>query len=52
MDSLKNKQRSNYIDVPKIGVASIRIANDNIQNNEFITLKDWNAIYRYIIGME
>lgn len=43
---------SNCIDVSKVGTIAIRIANDNIQNNDFITLKDWDSIYNYISKIE
>ena len=52
IDIFIDDKTSNCTDVSKIGVVAIRIANDNIQNNEFITLKNWNSIYRYIIEME
>lgn len=48
IDLFIDDKTSNCTDVSRIGVVAIRIANDNIQNNEFITLKDWNSIYRYI----
>ena len=48
IDIFIDDKTSNCIDVSKIGVVSIRIANDSIKNDKFITLKDWNSIYRYI----
>lgn len=52
IDVFIDDKTSNCIDVSKIGVIAIRIANNNIQNNEFITLKDWNSIYKYISKIE
>ena len=52
IDLFIDDKASNCIDVSNIGVDSIRIANDNISYDDFTTLKDWNAIYEYIIEME
>lgn len=43
---------SNCLDISNIGVTVIRIANDNINYDNFVTLKDWNLIYEYINEME
>lgn len=51
IDVFIDDKTSNCIDVSNIGAVAIRIANDNICYDDFITLKDWNAIYRYIIEM-
>ena len=51
IDIFIDDKTSNCTDVSNIGAVAIRIANDNICYNDFITLKDWNAIYRYIIEM-
>ena len=48
IDVFIDDKTSNCIDVSKVGVIVIRIANDNINCDNFITLKDWSAIYRYI----
>lgn len=52
IDIFIDDKTSNCIDVSKVGVRAIRIANDSINYDNFITLKDWNSIYEYIIEME
>ncbi len=52
IDVFIDDKTSNCTDVAKIGVASIRIANDTNKNDSFATLKDWDSIYKYIIEME
>ena len=43
---------SNCTDISKIGIKTIRIANDNNIYDSFITFKDWKSIYQYINEME
>ena len=52
IDLFIDDKLSNCFDVSNIGIVAIRIANDNIQNNEFITLQDWKSIYKYISKIE
>lgn len=48
IDVFIDDKTSNCIDVSNIGVIAIRISNDNIDYEKFVTLKDWNLIYEYI----
>lgn len=43
-------KKTNCIEVSNVGIKVIRISDDNTYNENFATFKDWNAIYKYIIG--
>lgn len=43
---------SNCMDIARVGIKTIRISNDNVVYDNFITFKDWKSIYQYINEME
>lgn len=48
IDVFIDDKTSNCMAVENIGVIAIRISNDNVVYENFVTLKNWNSIYEYI----